>query len=215
MKHLKLFTLVFILILTGTLVKAQVSPGIKFGLSTPDIRPKDFIVTDGHGVQYYHIFVQNARYGVHAGAFIQMQLGGFFIQPEILYNSSTIDYRLDSLFHSDTGTAIIRDSYKNLDFPLMLGLKVGVVRIGGGPVAHIQLNSNSLFGNYAHEFQNFFDALTWGYQAGVGLDLWKIHLDARYEGNFSKLGDYITFFGQKFDFDTKNNRLIASIGFSF
>jgi len=213
-KCLRLVSIVFLLCLFGNLAKAQVRPGIKFGLSTPDISPKDFIITDNQGVEYYHLFVENARYGVHAGAFIQIQMGGFFIQPEILYNSSSVDYRLDSLFGSGTGTDIIKDSYKNIDFPVIFGLKTGPVRLGGGPVGHIFIDNNGGFENYDN-FDDLFDALTWGWQVGLGLDFWKLHIDARYEGNFSKLGDYITFFGKKFDFDTKNNRLIASLGFSF
>lgn len=211
---MRLLSILVSVVLFSQLAHAQVRPGIKFGLSTPDISPKDFIISDDHGVQYYHIFVENARYGVHAGAFIQMQMGGFFLQPEIVYNSSSIDYRLDSLLNSDNGKTIIRDSYKNIDFPIMMGLKVGAVRLGAGPVGHIFVNNSGGFGDYPN-FKAFFDDLTWGYQAGVGLDLWKLHIDARYEGNFSNLGDYITFFGKKFDFDTKNNRLVASIGFSF
>ncbi|HZV71526.1 MAG TPA: hypothetical protein VFG10_18365 [Saprospiraceae bacterium] len=213
-RSLRLLSILISFVLFSHMAGAQVRPGIKFGLSTPDISPKDFIVTDDHGVQYFHLFVENARYGVHAGAFIQMQIGGFFIQPEILFNSSSIDYHLDSLVNSDTGFRIIRDSYKNIDFPIIMGLKVGVVRLGAGPVGHIFIANNGGFGGY-DSFEPFFDDLTWGYQAGIGLDLWKLHIDARYEGNFSDLGEHITFFGKQFDFDTKNNRLVASIGFSF
>ncbi|HUR31889.1 MAG TPA: hypothetical protein VMZ69_10690, partial [Saprospiraceae bacterium] len=107
-----------------------------------------------------------------------------------------------------------RDSYRNIDVPVILGLKVGPVRVGGGPVGHIFLESQNGLSNYPG-FEAIFDDLTWGWQAGVGLDFWKLHIDARYEGNFSKLGDQITFFGKRFDFDTNNNRFIASLGFSF
>ena len=209
---MRLISIVISLCFIGFLGNAQIRPGIKFGVSTSDISPKDFVVTDNQGIQFYHIFVENARYGVHAGAFIQMQIGGFFIQPEILYNSSSVDYKLNHI--QDASSEILRDSYKNLDFPLLIGLKSGVVRVGAGPVGHIFIGDNGGFNDY-DGFKPFFEALTWGWQAGLGLDLWKLHIDARYEGNFSNLGDYITFFGQKFDFDTKNNRLVASIGFSF
>lgn len=195
-------------------VSAQVRPGIKFGVSSPDVTPKDFIVTDQVGDAYYNVFVEKARYGVHAGAFIQIQMGGFFIQPEILYNSSSVDYRIDSLFAPGAGSDYFRDMYRNIDFPIMLGLKSGPIRLGGGPVGHIALESGSGFGKYDN-FEGFTDDITWGWQAGVGLDFWKLHLDLRYEGNFSELGDHITFFGRKFDFATNNNRLIASLGFSF
>jgi hypothetical protein len=215
MMWLRLFSVLFFLCLFGYRAEAQVHPGIKFGVSTPDISPKDFIVTDSNDVAYYHVFVENARYGVHAGGFLQIVLGGFFLQPEIVYNSSKVDYRIDSLFSGSGGSNIFTDSYKNVDFPLIMGLKTGAVRLGLGPVGHLFLNSTSGFGDYSNEFEAFFNKLTWGWQAGLGLDFWKLHFDARYEGNFSNFGDYITFFGKRFDFDTKNNRFIASIGFSF
>jgi Outer membrane protein beta-barrel domain len=208
------FFLTMIFIVTGFAVSAQVRPGIKFGISSPDVSPKDFIVTDQLGEDYYKVFVEEARYGVHAGAFIQFQMGGFFIQPEVLYNSSSVDYRIDSLFAPGSRSNYFRDTYRNIDFPIMLGLKSGPVRLGGGPVGHLQLDSSSGFSEYDN-FEAFTDDLTWGWQAGVGLDFWKLHIDVRYEGNFSELGDHITFFGKKFDFATNNNRLIASLGFSF
>ena len=207
----------FALVLSSVLLysvvsNAQIRPGIKFGVSTPHVDPRDFVVTDGQGVQYYHIFVEKARYGVHAGVFIQMQLGNFFIQPEGLYNSTSIDYKLDSLLTE--GERLFRDTYRNLDFPVMIGLKAGPVRIGGGPVAHIFFKEDGGFRDY-QGFEPFFEDLTWGWQAGLGLDFWKLHIDIRYEGNFAKLGNHLTFFGRKFDFDTNNNRLLASLGFSF
>jgi hypothetical protein len=209
--------IVFISLLSIVLIApvvAQVRPGIKFGISTPDVSPEDFLVTNEAGESYYNVFVENARYGVHAGAFIQMQLGGFFIQPEILYNSTSVDYRIDTLFSPGARSNYFRDTYRNIDFPVIIGLKTGSVRLGGGPVGHIFLDSDSGFGAY-DDFDAFFEDLTWGWQAGLGLDFWKLHLDFRYEGNFSKLGEQITFFGKKFDFATDNNRVMASLGFSF
>ncbi len=210
---LRIMIIPFILGIFTLTSHTQIRPGIKFGVSKPDVDPKGFVIANDQGVEYYHVYVKNARFGVHAGAFIQMQLGFFFIQPEILYNSTSIDYGVDTLFRT-AGTRIFRDTYRNIDFPVILGLKAGPVRIGGGPVGHIFFESQSGFNDY-DSFEPFFDDLTWGWQAGVGLDIWKLHIDARYEGNFSQLGDHITFYGRKFDFDTGNNRLIASLGFSF
>ncbi len=207
---IKLVFLLTCIIVFHTSTSAQINPGIKFGVSTPDINPKDFVVRDGQGVDYYHIFVEKAYYGIHGGAFVQIQMGGFFIQPEVLYNSTRVSYRIDSLFAS----RVFTDSYKNIDFPLMLGLKSGAVRLGGGPVGHLFFDNDSGFNDY-EGFDAVVEDLTWGWQAGLGLDFWKLHIDLRYEGNFSKVGDNITFFGEEFDFATDNNRIIASLGFSF
>ncbi len=193
---------------------SQVRPGIKFGLSTPDISPRDIVVSDPRGQDYYHILVKDARYGVHAGVFIQMQIGHFFIQPEMLYNSTGIDYQLDSLFTAETKSDLLRDTYRNIDFPILLGFKTGILRIGGGPVGHIALGHDGDLNEYG-DYKASFDDLTWGWQAGIGFDLWKIHLDVRYEGNFNNFGDHITFFGHSYDFATRDNRMLASVGFSF
>lgn len=209
-KSISFLSVVLLLLICTADSFAQIRPGIKFGVSTPHVDPEDIIVTDEVGNQYYRVFVEDARYGVHAGVFIQMKFGSFFIQPEGLYNSTSIDYRIDSL----SVTRTFRDTYRNLDFPLMLGLKAGALRIGGGPVAHLFFREEGGFSNY-EGFEPFFQDLTWGWQAGLGLDFWKLHVDIRYEGNFAQLGDHITFFGERFDFDTNNNRLLASLGFSF
>ncbi|MEO5906625.1 MAG: hypothetical protein ABIQ11_07860 [Saprospiraceae bacterium] len=207
---IKWFFLIACFVLFHISTNAQINPGIKFGVSTPNVNPKDFVVRDSQGVDYYHIFVDKAYYGIHGGAFVQIQIGGFFIQPEVLYNSTRVSYRIDSL----STTRVFTDSYKNIDFPLIFGLKSGAVRLGGGPVGHLFFDSASGFNDYPG-FDAVVQDLTWGWQACLGLDFWKLHIDLRYEGNFSKLGDHISFFGEEYDFATDNNRIIASLGFSF
>lgn len=204
-----------LLILTAFTSSAQIRPGIKFGVSTPHVNPEPFIVTDQQNVDVYRVSVKNARYGVHAGLFIQMQAGSFFIQPELLYNSTGVVYQIDSLNAPGSLVHEFRDTYRSLDFPLLVGLKAGAVRLGGGPVGHISFRDEGGFNNYQNEYNAIVEDLRWGWQAGIGLDFWKLHVDIRYEGNFAKLGDHITFFGNEYDFDTNNNRIIASLGFSF
>jgi hypothetical protein len=213
-QDLRFISILVLLCLLGHLTNAQVRPGIKFGLSTTDVSARDFTVTDENDVTLYEIFVEKAKYGVHAGGFVQFQMGSFFIQPEVLYNSSNVEYKIDSFYSQGMVTNIFKDTYRHIDFPLMVGLKLGAVRLGVGPVGHIFLSNNGIFGNYEN-FEVFFDELRWGYQAGVGLDFWKLHIDARYEGNFSETSDHFTFFGEDYYFDTGKSRLIASLGFSF
>ena len=39
------------------------------------------------------------------------------------------------------------------------------------------------------DYEEKFNGATWGYQVGVGLDIFKkITIDVKYEGNLSKLG---------------------------
>jgi len=81
-------------------------------------------------------------------------------------------------------------------------------------VAHVFLDSTSELFDFANYEQNF-DDLTIGYQAGIGLDIWKFVLDFKYEGNFQKYGDHLVFFGNQYQFDDSPGRMIASLGFAF
>ena len=61
--------------------------------------------------------------------------------------------------------------------------------------------------NYAQKF----DDITFGWQAGIGLDLLNIMLDIRYEGNFYTFGDHIVFGDQSYAFDNSPARLLGSL----
>jgi|GEM_PF-745995 len=208
--------LAFLLLLTiGFHANAQSSAGVKFGLSAPYISPESFLVMD-QGVPYYLVNVEHTNYGIHAGIFLQVQMGHFFIQPELLFNTSSNEYGIDSLYSPDAGKAHFTDTYRNLDLPFMLGFKAGVFRIGAGPVGHMFVSGESGFNGYEGFYADYnSNKFSWGWQGGIGLDFWKLHFDFRYEKNNSPVGDYITFFGKPYDFATDNDRFIGSVGLSF
>ena len=209
-----LFAFLFLLTI-GFHTSAQSSAGVKFGLSTPDISPQKFLVMD-QGVPYYLISVEHTNYGIHAGIFLQVQMGHFFMQPELLFNSSSIEYGLDSLYAPDAGKVHFTGTYRNLDLPFILGFKAGVFRIGAGPVGHMFVSGESGFKDYEGYYpDNDKNKFSWGWQGGIGFDFWKLHFDLRYESNYSTVGDYITFFGKPYDFATDNKRFIGSVGLSF
>jgi hypothetical protein len=58
---------------------------------------------------------------------------------------------------------------------------------------------------------------TFGYQAGVGIDLLKkLTLDVRYGGSLSgKFGDSVTIGSQTFKIDSRQPSLILSVGLMF
>lgn len=192
---------------------AQVKVGVKGGLSTFDLEPSNLIILDANDAEDFRLRVADAKFGLHLGIFVQAIAGNFFLQPELVFNSNTVDYSIEDIQGIDP--AGIRDeNFQYLDIPLMVGFRFGPLRLGGGPVGHVFLNSTSDLFDFQGYDQNF-DRLTYGWQAGAGLDIWKLHLDVRYEGNFSKFGDHILFFGNEYSFDTKPTRFIASIGVSF
>ena len=194
---------------------AQVRTGVKGGISLINFAADPLTITDEGGSPVYAMSVDKTKIGVHLGFFVQAKIGPVFIQPELLFNTQSIDYRFEGL-QPDLGVEIRDENYQTLDFPVTVGLKFGPVRFGGGMTGHLFLNSNSdiddlLATNYEADFRT----LTWGWHAGLGLDIWKLHIDARYEGLLDNWGNHMNFYGRSYEFDDKPGRIVVSLGISF
>src|SRR5690606_14731264 len=156
----------------------------------------------------------DAKYGIHFGVFVRAQLLGVYIEPSIIFNSNSIDYAVQDLRDDQLFTELRKESYQQLTIPIIFGIKTGILRIGTGPVGHIFIDSSSELLQISG-YQQRFDDLQWGWQGVLGLDLWKLRFDLRYEGRFSKHGGHFEFFGEKYQFSSNPNRLIASVGLTF
>jgi len=193
--------------------EAQLKIGLRLGVSTTDVNPNDLDILN-NGTTQIRLALDDAKYGIHGGLVIQGKIGNFLIQPEILFNSNRVDYEVSDAQNPDVSPLIKEEKYQYLDIPVLLGFKLGPLRLQAGPVGHIYINSSSELTDidgYEERFKDF----TFGWQGGIGLDLWKIMLDVRYEGNFSKFGDHITFFGDRYEFDKSPARFLFSAGFVF
>ena len=210
-KSIILFAAVLLFSLDMT---TQIKAGIKVGIASDQIEKEDIFINNLDQFNDLGIAIQDASYGIQAGFFVQAKIGRFFIQPEFIFNSNSIDYAVSDFANGEIFESIKSESYQHLDIPVMLGWKLGPLRLQGGPVGHVFLNSTSeLFdiSGYDQKFNEF----TWGYQTGVGLDLWKFTLDARYEGNFNNLGDQFSIGNQDFAFSQTPSRVIFSLGYKF
>ncbi|HHJ50668.1 MAG TPA: PorT family protein [Phaeodactylibacter sp.] len=208
-----LFSLAVFLIGLTTL-KAQFAAGVKLGMSSTDIEASDLNIFDQNGIQELSMSIENANYGFLIGGFMRIPIKKFFIQPEVLFNSNSVDYRVTDFRQQGFVDTILREKYQYLDIPLMLGFKFGPLRLNGGPVSHIFLGSNTQL-NSIQDYGQMFKNAEYGWQAGLGLDIWKIAVDLRYEGNFNKFGDHITIGGEQFSFDDSPARFVATIGYTF
>ena len=192
-------------------VFAQVKFGFKAGLASHDIGTDSIRIIEDGSQERYTIRINEANYGFHAGMVLQININGFIIQPEVLWNTNRVDFQI-----SEAGNVgrIISETYQFLDVPLLIGTKAGPLRLNIGPVGHVFLrNTSGLidFDGYREDFRS----LTLGYQAGLGLDFWKLFIDIRYEGNLNNFGNHITFFGKPYQFTERPRRLLASIAFVF
>lgn len=201
--------LFLLFLMAGLALQAQVKVGVRLGVSTTSLNEENL-----PNLNELDVALKDASYGINGGLVLQINLGNFMIQPEVLFNSSQVDYSV-----SDVGNGIVdslfKEKFQNLDIPILLGYKLGgFLRLHAGPVGHILINNTSDLTDiqgYKEKFNNF----TWGWQAGFGVDIGKLMIDMRYEGNFNKYGDHFEFFGTEYEFDQSPARFLVSLGYFF
>ena len=202
----------FALLFSTYCASSQIEFGIKAGLNSIDLVSNSIKINNG--IDFKEIRFRESKYGHHFGVYTRLNILGIYIEPGAIFNSNSVTYSLDDYSSDQPVSTLVNESYSNLDIPLMVGLKAGIVRLYGGPVAHVHINSKSdLFDwdSYAHKFKSS----SYGYQAGIGLDLWKLRFDLAYEGNLGKFGNHINVDGESYAFDNSASRIIATIGMKF
>ncbi|MEO1260592.1 MAG: porin family protein [Bacteroidota bacterium] len=200
---------VIALLFIPMLSQAQFKFGVRAGLSTPNL-DRETINENG-----LNLAIKEAKYGYHIGLFMRAPLGStFYLQPEALFNSNTVDFELGEM--GNAVTSVLNEKYQNLDIPVMLGAKFGPLRLEGGPVGHVFIQSKSEIEGEVTGYTQRFKDFTMGYQAGVGLDIGRrLLLDVRYEGNINNFGDHMRFFGEEVAFSQNPSRIVATVGFAF
>lgn len=213
MKRLLLILLCFTAVQVATTNAQSFKYGIRGGISTPDIKPGDVdSLRFKRGLDSFKLKVSDANYGFHFGVWGRLKIAGFYIQPEVLFNSSKVEYKLSKI--NSTVDSIKNETFRNLDIPIMVGTKLGSFRINAGPVAHVRLGGTSDL-TTTSGFTESFKNSTWGYQAGIGFDAGRVGIDLRYEGNFTNFGNHIVIGGKPFEFSKAPTRFIASAAIAF
>lgn len=195
-------------------LQAQVKFGLKAGLNTYEINETlNFAAFDSPQDQFTYA-VENTNWGYHFGLYGQLNIGPFIVQPEVLFNSDNVDFKLTNADDPANVERVIKQRYQNLDIPLLIKFKLGPARLMAGPVGHLFISNNSDFADAVLN-DPIEDQFELGFQAGIGLAFWKLHLDLKYEGNFNKFGDEIVIYGTELEFSKNDQRLILSLGYEF
>jgi hypothetical protein len=187
----------------------QIKFGLKVGASTTSITMDDAKTIKSGNTSYVVSKAESAGYGFHAGVFLRANISKLYIQPEVLFATRSNNYTFQNV-GSLTDSATVKQAFNRLDIPVMIGLKFGPVRINAGPVGSLKITAQELIDN--PDIKEAYAAMTFGYQAGLGLDLFKkLTIDLRYEGNLSK---YQSKLGSV-ALDERPNAFLLSIGYMF
>ncbi len=130
--------------------------------------------------------------GYQGGVFLRITSNRFYLQPEALFNEKGSKISFDADPSDGSGSRISgKVKLQSLDIPLLLGVKlidskVFNLRIAAGPMYSRQLKDRSaILDNLAPNAR--FRRNLYGYQAGLGIDLGNLTLDARYVGGFQDI----------------------------
>lgn len=184
--------------------------GIKGGIHTTRVSTEKLEIFNPGTFRPFELDVNEIRVGYQFGAYYRIYLDQFVIQPEVVLNTHSSRYTFQELGFQQA----LEENYQFLDIPVMFGYDFGVLNLFAGPVGHIFMGSTSELKDLDGYKQNW-EKLTWGWQAGLSFDIWRLNLDLRYEGNFYRYGEHIEFFGNSYNFSNRPNRIITAVGFRF
>lgn len=153
----------------------------------------------------------NSTTGFVFGGFVRTSAAGFFIQPEILFTQRR------GVFTDDSTKLTVTNTLTYLDVPVLFGYKLAVFRFSAGPNFQFLMGANQDAPDILKD-PNFskdnFNAASVGIQVGVGVNLGKINLDARYDGSIGDLGKTITTAsGKQVSYSTRANMFQLTIGY--
>lgn len=201
---MKKLILILLAVVVSSGAFAQVSFGLKAGVASNNFNMDQ--VTSGAAVV---AAAEEASWGFHGGAFVRISFLGLMVQPEVLFSTSQNNLKIDDGITPDQ---IVGQKYNKLDIPVMLGIKLGPIRVMGGPAASIMLSSDTDLA----DVEGLYKSATFGYQAGLGVDLFKkLTLDVRYEGGLSNFGNEVTVGGETLELDGRSNAILMSVGIMF
>ena len=210
MKKLILILAVSLLIIATT--DAQMFKfGIKAGIGFSSLKIEDITdISDGGDV--YDLVTGDGVMGYHIGVQTQIKLAMLLIQPEVYFNAGggTVEQIVEN-----GPTEVLNVNFSRIDIPLLVGVKLGPMRINAGPVGSFVLKETSDLDEIQDDYTLFTNAMTWGFQAGLGFNISKISIDARYEGSLSKLGETLSLGGTDFALDARPSQWIISLGIWF
>ena len=210
----KLLALVLIVLISFPAF-SQIKFGLKAGASTSSMSMSTLKTITSGSTTYTVDALTTAKYGFHGGAFMRLTILGLYIQPELLFATRSNEYTVKNITAA-TPSVVVKQSFNKLDIPVMVGFKLGPLRLNAGPAASLLLNTPKELID-SPDFKNMYSKMTIGYQAGIGLDLLKtLTFDIRYEGSLKKYQNQIeNLAGTKVNLDDRANAFLLSVGLMF
>ncbi len=213
MKNLLILSSIFIFLFAN---KANAQTKFGFKASYTHFLTKEeisYVAVDSRSITHEVSFVEMTP-AQSLGIFTQSNMGYLFFQSEALYTQQSSKYQVKSYINDDIDGHLLSEDYKDLDINIVAGINKNNWRFGVGPKFHVLLDVSSDLDDLAF-YEEKRKSITQGFQGLVGYNFGKMHLDLRYERDFSKLGNHIYFNDEVSAFNNKINALSLHLGFGF
>ncbi len=201
-----ILVLSFIMVGTASFAQADFSIGPKVGMNYSSLNFKSNTSPYQSG---------SNQIGYHAGLFARIDLPVIFFQPEVIFSST--GGQLEPNGSDPSLTRAIDYNYNRLDVPLILGINLGGLRVQAGPVGTLMLSEDVRQSGTGTEVRQNYRSASFGYQAGIGVDIGNLILDLKYESSLSRYGDEITVgtgpSATVYNTDMRQSQWILSLGF--
>lgn len=181
--------LIALFALISAQAQIRIKPHIGFNWSQLSSEPQDF--------------TQEGRIGAMAG--VGIQIGDkFYVEPAAQWALVSTD-----LVNSNSQNVSIENSVNLFRVPLMAGYRFldrdafFNIRVFTGPAANFVLSVNSTSDEVS---KDDYKSMVWGWDAGVGVDVWFVYLELGYEFGLSPVFSDTNFS------NAKNNAFYVAIG---
>ena len=215
----KISALLFIILFSTPAFSQFLNFGIKAGAES-NTAPKydiSFISNGGGSIPgsgRYISAVENASWGFHGGIFTRIKIFSLYIQPEIVFASTSYEYLIGTGW--SFGGEVKTQQFNRLSVPLLIGMQFGPFRINAGPAANVQIGTPKALIDDPN-FKEMYKEAVWGLQAGIGVDiLKKLTIDVRYAGSLGeKFGNQVVIGSEIYKLDHGQKSFLISLGLMF
>ena len=201
------------LMLPAAFAQGLLQIGPKVSVSSNSVKPGDLIVLSSQDAKDLSLAFKESKSTLAVGGFVRINLLALFIQPEVMVSTSKIQYQWEELVH-DGDDAVRVEKFVNVDIPIVGGLKLGPLRLQGGPVYQMRFNSSSELVEIDQLGRRFRESNI-DLRLGAGLDLGPVLLDVYYQMPFRESHDLVIINGDDYRLNTEKSQLVASLGFAF
>jgi len=166
------------------------------------------------GADFKSFQIPSSSNGFLVGCFARISLIGFYIQPEISFRN--LNFTVNS--SGTTSAANTATMLNYVDVPVMFGKKIlKFINVSVGPNFQFLVNKDLTASDINTLEKGNYNDFVLGAQLGVGVEIWKLCFDARYDFSINSIGNVAAVVNnsQNVDFSSRASMLQLTVGYKF